>query len=193
MLQIHFRDFPSDTLLSWEGSQPLLQAYLNSLKEAAVICSGNAASILQMSQQSQQNLWQSVETADLASFQRVASSLQLTPKARGSRSASVPVRLLFQRSASGKLQMLIMAMLASKMCMSCLLMCGHRHRTSKMWKLVRSCLFVTTASVTKINVLLSTCCHSQIPLQPKCSVHSVALSSHRKCSHIEWPGGKKLL
>ncbi len=102
LLQIHFRDFPSDTLLSWEGSHSLLQTYLNSLKEAAVICSGNAAAILQMSQQSQQNLWTSVESADLSAYQRVASSLQLAPKAKGSRPAMIPVRLHIQRSAGGE-------------------------------------------------------------------------------------------
>lgn len=96
---IHFRDFPSDTLLAWEGSHSTLQTYLNSLKEAAVICSGNAAAILQMSQQSQQNLWTSVEAADLSAYQRVASSLQLSPKAKGSRPAMIPVRLHIQRSS----------------------------------------------------------------------------------------------
>ncbi len=102
LLQIHFRDFPSDTLLAWEGSQSLLQAYLNSLKEAAVICSGNAAAILQMTQQSQQSLWTSVEAADLPAYQRVVSSLQLTPKARGSRSATVPVRLQLRNGSGGE-------------------------------------------------------------------------------------------
>jgi len=102
LLQIHFRDFPSDTLLTWEGSHSLLQTYLNSLKEAAVICSGNAAAILQMSQQSQQNLWTSVEAADLSAYQRVASSLQISPKAKGSRPAMVPVRLHIQRSSGGE-------------------------------------------------------------------------------------------
>ena len=102
LLQIHFRDFPSDTLLAWEGSHSLLQTYLNSLKEAAVICSGNAAAILQMSQQSQQNLWTSVEAADLSAYQRVASSLQLSPKAKGSRPAMIPVRLHIQRSSGGE-------------------------------------------------------------------------------------------
>lgn len=97
---IHFRDFPSDTLPVWEGDQPLLQAFLNSLKEAAVICAGSAAAVLQMSQQSQQNLWSSVQAADLTAYQRVASSLHLTPKARGARSANVPVRLHF-RNTSG--------------------------------------------------------------------------------------------
>ncbi len=100
--QIHFRDFPSDTLLAWEGSHSTLQTYLNSLKEAAVICSGNAAAILQMSQQSQQNLWTSVEAADLSAYQRVASSLQLSPKAKGSRPAMIPVRLHIQRSSGGE-------------------------------------------------------------------------------------------
>lgn len=102
LVQIHFRDFPSDTLLAWEGSHSLLQTYLNSLKEAAVICSGNAAAILQMSQQSQQNLWTSVEAADLNAYQRVASSLQLSPKAKGSRPAMIPVRLHIQRSSGGE-------------------------------------------------------------------------------------------
>ena len=102
LVQIHFRDFPSDTLLAWEGSHSLLQTYLNSLKEAAVICSGNAAAILQMSQQSQQSLWTSVEAADLNAYQRVASSLQLSPKAKGSRPAMIPVRLHIQRSSGGE-------------------------------------------------------------------------------------------
>ena len=100
-LQIHFRDFPSSTLAAWQGVQPVLQAFLNSLKEAAVICAGTAASVLQMSQQSQQNLWKSVEEADLAAYQRVASSLQLTPKARGSRSANIPVRLHLRNASGG--------------------------------------------------------------------------------------------
>ena len=103
MLQVHFRDFPTKTLLAWEGSQPLLQAYLNSLKEAAVICSGNAAAILQMSQQSQKSLWNSVESADVVGFQKVSSSLQLTPRARGNKPASVPVRLHVQRESGGGL------------------------------------------------------------------------------------------
>lgn len=101
VLQIHFRDFPEDTLAVWEGAQPLLQAFLNSLKEAAVICAGSAAAVLQMSQQSQQNLWSSVEAADLTAYQHVASSLHLTPKARGTRPAKVPIRLLFRNTSGG--------------------------------------------------------------------------------------------
>ena len=100
-MQIHFRDFPQDALAVWDGAQPLLQAFLNSLKEAAVICAGSAAAVLQMSQQSQQNLWSSVVAADLTAYQRVASSLHLAPKARGNRSANVPVRLLFRNTSGG--------------------------------------------------------------------------------------------
>lgn len=100
-MQIHFRDFPQDALAVWDGAQPLLQAFLNSLKEAAVICAGSAAAVLQMSQQSQQNLWSSVEAADLTAYQRVASSLHLSPKVRGNRSANVPVRLLFRNTSGG--------------------------------------------------------------------------------------------
>lgn len=100
-MQVHFRDFPSNTLAAWQGAQPVLQAYLNSLKEAAVICAGTAASVLQMSQQSQQNLWKSVEEADLAAYERVARSLQLTPRAKGTRSANVPIRLHVRKTSGG--------------------------------------------------------------------------------------------
>lgn len=102
MLQIHFRDYPRNTLLAWDGTQSLIQAFLNSIKEAAVICAGNAAAVLQMSQQAQQELWNSVETPNLSAYQRVAGSLNLTPKAKGNKPASIPVRLYFRQSTSGK-------------------------------------------------------------------------------------------
>ena len=103
-MQIHFRNYPSSTLLAWHGSQSLLQAFLNSLKEAAVICAGNAAPVLQMSQQAQQDLWKSVESSDLASYQRIAQSLAVTPKARGDKPPGIPVRLYVQHNSGGESQ-----------------------------------------------------------------------------------------
>lgn len=100
--QIHFRDYPKDTLLAWDGSQPLLSAFLNSLKEAAVICAGQAAAILQMSQQAQHDLWQSVETPNLTAYQRVANSLNLTPRRKGDKLPNIPLRLYLQSSSSGE-------------------------------------------------------------------------------------------
>ena len=101
--QIHFRDFPKEALLAWDGSQPLLSAFLNSLKEAAVICAGQAAAILQMSQQAQHDLWQSVETPNLTAYHRVVKSLNLTPRSKGDKLPNIPLRLYLQSSSSGKL------------------------------------------------------------------------------------------
>lgn len=103
-MQIHFRDYPRDTLLPWDSSQALIQAFLNSLKEAAVICSGSAASILQMSQQAQQDLWKSVEVPNLSAYKRVAGSLNLTPRAKGDKPPNLPLRLYVQHNSSGKQQ-----------------------------------------------------------------------------------------
>ena len=79
----------------------MIQAFLNSLKEAAVICAGNAASVLQMSQQAQQHLSKSVEKPDVTAYQRIAQSLTLAPRARGERPPCIPVRLYVQRSSGG--------------------------------------------------------------------------------------------
>ena len=101
-LQVHFTSYPASTLLAWSGLQSSLDAYLNSLKEAAVIARGNAAAIMNMSDGAQQDLWRSIQQSDLAKFERVAASLQVEPANRGSRQACLPLRVYAQTRSEGE-------------------------------------------------------------------------------------------
>eukprot|EP00891_Asterochloris_glomerata_P006419 jgi/Astpho2/6419/Aster-x0280 len=94
--EVHFTSYPASTLLAWSGLQSSLDAYLNSLKEAAVIARGNAAAVMNMSDGAQKDLWRSIQQSDLPAFERVAASLQVEPAGRGSRQACLPLRVYAQ-------------------------------------------------------------------------------------------------
>ena len=102
VLQVHFTSYPASTLLAWNGLQSSLDAYLNSLKEAAVIARGNAAAVMNMSDGAQQDLWRSIQQSDLQKFERVAASLQVEPAVRGGRQACLPLRVYAQSRSEGE-------------------------------------------------------------------------------------------
>lgn len=100
-LTVHFRSFPSDTLLRWDGDVTLRAAFFNSLKEAAYICQGSARSVMDMALQAQNDLWSAVTAGDAEQYASVSSSLNMVPKARGDRRPSVPLRLYVRHSHGG--------------------------------------------------------------------------------------------
>ncbi|CAL8471512.1 g11054 [Coccomyxa elongata] len=100
-LTVHFRSFPSDTLLRWDGDITLRAAFFNSLKEAAYICQGSARSVMDMALQAQNDLWSAVTAGDAEQYASISSSLNMSPKARGERRPSVPLRLYVRHTHGG--------------------------------------------------------------------------------------------
>jgi autophagy-related protein 5 len=100
-LTLHVRGFPSAVLPACGGEPALRGALLNSLKEAAFICSGTAERVQAMSAGPQDDLWRAVVSADARRHSEVLGSLQLSrPGER--QSLSVPVRIFIRDAAGGQ-------------------------------------------------------------------------------------------
>ncbi|KAI9100018.1 hypothetical protein K1719_024236 [Acacia pycnantha] len=76
-LTVNFRRYPRNILLPCESEDTVKWSFINSLKEAAYIITGNSKSVMNMSQTDQAELWQSVLKSNLDAFQRVSSKLKL--------------------------------------------------------------------------------------------------------------------
>ncbi|XP_074288977.1 autophagy protein 5-like [Silene latifolia] len=76
-LTVHFRGYPSHILTPCEGEDAVKWNFINSLKEAVYIMSGNCKSIMNMSQSDQSALWRSVLDGNLEGFLKVTSNLKL--------------------------------------------------------------------------------------------------------------------
>ncbi|XP_030536745.1 autophagy protein 5 isoform X1 [Rhodamnia argentea] len=76
-LTVHFRGYPSNVLVPCEGEDSVKWSFINSLKEAAYIITGNCKNVMNMSQSDQSELWQSVMNGDLEAYQQVSLKLKL--------------------------------------------------------------------------------------------------------------------
>ena len=81
-LIIHFRAYPREVLQpvrgSGAGEDALQAAYLNSLKEAAYVLTGNSNSIMSLTKKSQQELWTNVLEGQHKSFFSNMQKMDLT-------------------------------------------------------------------------------------------------------------------
>ncbi|CAO2033940.1 unnamed protein product [Urochloa humidicola] len=78
-LIVHFRGYPSEVLSPCEGEDSVKWSYMNSLKEATFIITGNSKSVMNMSQADQVALWESVMKGNLDGFKNVSTRLKLGP------------------------------------------------------------------------------------------------------------------
>ena len=101
-LTLHVRNYPAPTLVPCDGEASLRGALLNSLKEAACVCTGSAHGVHTMSSGARDDLWAAVAGADVPLYRRVLGSLQLE---RGAREGGpwVPVRLFVRSDGGGYL------------------------------------------------------------------------------------------
>ncbi|KAI4340741.1 hypothetical protein MLD38_025550 [Melastoma candidum] len=76
-LTVHFRGYPANLLLPWEGEDSIKWSFINDLKEAAYIINGNCKSVMNMSQADQHDLWHSVLNGDLETYLLVSTKLRL--------------------------------------------------------------------------------------------------------------------
>ncbi|CAN6236898.1 unnamed protein product [Urochloa humidicola] len=76
-LIVHFRGYPSEVLSPCEGEDSVKWSYMNSLKEATFIITGNSKSVMNMSQADQVALWESVMKGNLDGFKNVSTRLKL--------------------------------------------------------------------------------------------------------------------
>ncbi|KAF3444281.1 hypothetical protein FNV43_RR13971 [Rhamnella rubrinervis] len=76
-LTVHFRGYPGSILIPCEGEESIKWSFINSLKEAAHIITGNCKNVMNMSQPDQVELWRSVLNVNLEAYLRVSSKLKL--------------------------------------------------------------------------------------------------------------------
>ena len=66
---VHFHDFPSDTLMRYQGQQSARRAYVNALKQSACLHFGSAKPVLTgLSQTQQEQMWRAIATGNHAQF-----------------------------------------------------------------------------------------------------------------------------
>lgn len=75
-LTVHYRACPVDEVLPWT-SDLWRSSFINSLKEAAVIYSGSASRLLQMTSSTRSQLYKSAEAGDMAALSHINSQLGL--------------------------------------------------------------------------------------------------------------------
>ncbi|GLT28752.1 hypothetical protein SLA2020_036600 [Shorea laevis] len=76
-LTVHFRGYPGNLLTPCEGEDSVKWSFINSLKEAAYIITGNCKNVMNMSQSDQVELWDFVMNGNLEGYLRVSSKLKL--------------------------------------------------------------------------------------------------------------------
>lgn len=76
-LTVHFRGYPGNILIPYEGEDSLKWNFINALKEAAYIINGNCKMVMNMSQSDQLELWRSVLNGNMEAYFRVSSKLKL--------------------------------------------------------------------------------------------------------------------
>ncbi|KAI5648190.1 hypothetical protein M9H77_34195 [Catharanthus roseus] len=76
-LTVHFRGYPGNVLTPCEGEDSVKWSFINSLKEAAYVITGNCKNVMNMSQSDQSELWRSILNGNLEAYLRVASKLKL--------------------------------------------------------------------------------------------------------------------
>ncbi|XP_021643575.2 autophagy protein 5 [Hevea brasiliensis] len=75
-LTVHFRGYPNNLLIPCEGEDSVKWNFINSLKEADYIISGNCKNVMHMSQPDQVELWNSVMNGNLEAYLRASSKLK---------------------------------------------------------------------------------------------------------------------
>lgn len=75
-LTVHFRGYPGNILVPYEGEDSVKWSFINSLKEAAYIINGNCKNVMNMSQTDQSELWHSVLNGNLDAYVRISSMLK---------------------------------------------------------------------------------------------------------------------
>lgn len=98
-LTVHYRACPTDVVLPctqdmWRSN------FINSVKEAAVICSGSASRILQMASATQAKLYRSAEAGDMAALSEMSPQLGLPLTSSAQR---LPIRVVVH-SSDGTIQ-----------------------------------------------------------------------------------------
>ncbi|PAN03653.1 hypothetical protein PAHAL_1G013300 [Panicum hallii] len=78
-MQVHFRGYPSEILSPCEGEDIVKWSYMNSLKEATFIITGNSKSVMNMSQADQVALWESVRKGNFGGYKNISTRLKLGP------------------------------------------------------------------------------------------------------------------
>jgi len=78
-LIVHFRGYPSEILSPCEGEDSVKWSYMNALKEATFIITGNSKSVMNMSQADQVALWESVMKGNLDGYKNISTRLKLGP------------------------------------------------------------------------------------------------------------------
>uniref|UniRef100_J3L8Z8 Autophagy protein 5 n=1 Tax=Oryza brachyantha TaxID=4533 RepID=J3L8Z8_ORYBR len=78
-LTVHFRRYPSEILTPCDGEDSAKWSYMNSLKEAAFIITGNSKNVMNMSQADQGALWQSIMKGNLDRYMNISTRLKLGP------------------------------------------------------------------------------------------------------------------
>ncbi|PRQ35483.1 hypothetical protein RchiOBHm_Chr5g0080521 [Rosa chinensis] len=76
-LTVHFRGYPGNILIPYEGEDSIKWSFINSFKEAAYIINGNCKNVMNMCQPDQVELWRSVLNGNLEAYLRVSSKLKL--------------------------------------------------------------------------------------------------------------------
>ncbi|KAL6629283.1 hypothetical protein ACP70R_029048 [Stipagrostis hirtigluma subsp. patula] len=76
-LIVHFRGYPAEILSPCEGEDSVKWSYMNSLKEATFIITGNSKSVMNMSQADQVALWESVMKGSLDGYKKISTRLKL--------------------------------------------------------------------------------------------------------------------
>ncbi|KAL2504064.1 Autophagy protein 5 [Abeliophyllum distichum] len=76
-LTVHFRGYPGNFLTPCEDEDSVKWSFINALKEAAYIITGNCKNIMSMSQSDQADLWHSVLNGNMEAYLRVSSKLKL--------------------------------------------------------------------------------------------------------------------
>ncbi|XP_066324756.1 autophagy protein 5-like [Miscanthus floridulus] len=78
-LIVHFRGYSSEILSPCEGEDSVKWSYMNSLKEATFIITGNNKSVMNMSHADQVALWESVMKGTLDGYKNISTRLKLGP------------------------------------------------------------------------------------------------------------------
>ncbi|KAK4546241.1 hypothetical protein LTR36_002378 [Oleoguttula mirabilis] len=97
-LTIHYTDFPGDQLIQLDADgRAMLDSYINGVKEADFIRNGTARTVMSLSKEDSDRLWQAVQTHDLPLFNTINNKLLNPP---GLELRHVPIKIYLPTSAS---------------------------------------------------------------------------------------------
>lgn len=97
-LTIHYTGFPVESLFQIDSEgKVLLDAYINSVKEADFIRNGTAKTVMSLSKSDSSALWQSVETHDLILYNSINNKLLNPP---GSAIRHIPIKVYLPTTSS---------------------------------------------------------------------------------------------